>query len=459
MTNHSLPKHIKKAYFLGIGGIGMSALARYFQCLGVQIFGYDRSQTELTKKLVSEGMEISYHDDPETIPGDIDIIIRTPAVPESNRCYQTLSMMNVPFLKRAEVLGLLSQTKKCLAIAGTHGKTSTSTLLAHLCLEAGLDVTAFLGGISVNLNSNFHHGESEFIIVEADEYDRSFLHLKPFMAAILSTDADHLDVYGTRDSLSKSYHQFTENIEKGGGLILAETVWNQGKDWDLTGIQTIKIGQDAKLEELRATRGGSQFVLSFEGEKVPFQWNMPGAHNAANAAVALSMALRLGLPPQKLQEGMKSFLGIHRRFEKRFDNGRQVLIDDYAHHPTELKAAITAARGAYPGLKITGIFQPHLYSRTRDFADGFAESMDLLDEVILLPIYPAREKPMAGVNSEMIAARMNKKAVISSLDDVLEVLKSKERELILVLGAGDIDTIVAPIQKWMEEKYGQEKGK
>ena len=357
---------LKSLYFLGIGGIGMSALARYFNQRGVMISGYDRTETDLTKKLVSEGMDIHYHADVNAVPDNIDLVIYTPAVPQTNPEWDRLVSLGVPILKRAEVLGLISRNSRTIAVAGTHGKTTTSTILAHLLQSGGVDCTAFLGGISRNFGSNYVAGDSDWVVVEADEFDRSFLHLRPELACIMSTDPDHLDIYGDHDAmLSGGFERFAGLV--GGNLYVQTNAlpnYAGKKELRRFGLE----GGLFRAENIRVVNGHFRFDYIAPGLMLQdLRTPLAGRHNVENAVAAICLALEAGVKPEHIAPGLASFKGIQRRFERIFESPEQVYIDDYAHHPTELEAAIRAARDLFPGRKITGVFQPHLYSRTRIF--------------------------------------------------------------------------------------------
>ena len=443
-------KDIKTAYFIGIGGIGMSAIARFMNKRGIRVSGYDRTSTTLTKTLESEGMQIHYTEDVNAIPAATDLVVYTPAIPEKHAELQYLKGTDIPLMKRAEVLGLLSRSLKCIGIAGTHGKTTTSTMLTYLLREAGLDCSAFLGGIAKDFGSNYVEGNSDWLVVEADEYDRSFLHLNPTIGSILSADADHLDIYGDE-----------EEILKGGFLAYAELVSDVlmvnekfiDKFNHLEHVLSYGVDRgDWRAERVRVENG--RFVFDFIGPGV--EWKdvetaLPGRHNVENAVLALSIACRLGLKEEALRTALKGFKGIARRFERVFDRADVVYIDDYAHHPTELKAAIGAARELYPGRKISGVFQPHLFSRTKDFADGFAEALALLDRCYLLDIYPAREEPIEGIDSAFLFEKIDMEhKVLCSKKDFPEILEQDEKDVLLTLGAGDIDRLVEPIKNYLK---------
>ncbi len=472
---------LHSVYFIGIGGIGMSAIARYLHSRGVRVAGYDRNCTALTRKLEAEGMQIHYEDRPDLLPQDTELVVYTPAVPDSLQELQQVRNSGLTLMKRSEVLGLISRGHKTLAVAGTHGKTTTSTMLTWLLAHAGMEPVAFLGGIGLNWQSNYVPGTGEWAVMEADEYDRSFLRLSPEMAAILSVDPDHLDVYGDPGSMWESgFLAFAKSLPPGRTLFLPERLRSlfEGR---LSGQEVISFGigeGDYRAENLRVENGrfvfdmflpegealslskgealslskGEALSLSKGGELLNLSLLMAGRHNVENAVAALAMALEAGMPLETAAEGIATFKGIKRRFERVLEREDLVFIDDYAHHPTELKAAISAARELYPGRRITGLFQPHLYSRTRDFQQGFAEALDALDEAVLLDIYPAREEPIPGVSSELISRQMKKQKVpVLRKSEVTEYLKSHRPDVLMTLGAGDIDTLVEPIQQMFKQ--------
>lgn len=453
---------IHSAYFIGIGGIGMSALARYLRAKGLDVYGYDRTETALTRTLAAEGIHIHYEDDPKQIPEGVDLVVYTPAVPEEHRELTYFRTRGFPVRKRAEVLGLLSLEERTIAVAGTHGKTTTSCMLSWLLVHGGLDCTAFLGGIATNFESNYRLGESGWMVVEADEYDRSFLHLHPERAVILSMEPDHLDIYGDEDSVVDSgFRAFAGQVVP-GGLLYVQQRWASLLDEEQVS-RTFGLGQgDYRAEAVRVEQGCFAFDLHtpewglIEGFRLP----LPGRHNVENATAALAVALELGLEPGRLRQGLQLFKGVKRRFELRFRRPEVVYVDDYAHHPTELRAAIRAAREFYPGKRIKGIFQPHLYSRTRDFAVGFAQALDELDEVILLDIYPAREAPIPGVSAELIRKHMKKHTGAAvPLGEALDKSKEQPAGVWMTLGAGNIDTLAEPICAYLAEQYGPNEGK
>lgn len=452
--------NIHSIYFVGIGGIGMSALARYFSGRGVKVAGYDRTETTLTKTLVSEGISVRYTAEVATLPQDVDLVVYTPAVPANQAELVWFREQGYPVLKRSAVLGIISKGMRTVAIAGTHGKTTTSTLTTHLLRSGGVDCNAFLGGVARNFSSNFVEGTSEWVVIEADEFDRSFLTLHPDLATIMSLDADHLDIYGDEASMMETgFLAFAKQLEPGGELLV-----KAGLESSFAGLASkvstfgIETG-DAQAQNLRVEDGF--FVFDYQSGATlikGLRHPHPGRHNVENALAAITVALRVGVAPAAIAEGLLSFRGIGRRFEFHIREKELVYIDDYAHHPTELAAAIGAARELYPGKKLTGIFQPHLFSRTRDFVEGFAAALDLLDEALLLDIYPAREEPIPGVDARLIYQHMkNKDCQLLSKSEVLETLAAMDIEVLMTLGAGDIDTLVDPIKEQLLSVTRQDK--
>mgnify|MGYP000378806095 CR=1 FL=1 len=445
---------IKKIYFIGIGGIGMSALARYFNSRQVEVFGYDKTETKLTKKLVGEGMEIHFEDDVSQIPEEVDLVVFTPAIPKSHDELNYFLENNFLVKKRSEVLGIISRSKKTIGVAGTHGKTSTSSVLTWMLKVGGIDCTAFLGGIAQNFESNFIEGKSDWVVIEADEYDRSFLHLNPDISIILSTDADHLDIYGDVATMQKTFFDYADKTKSNGFVFIKDGLripfTKNGITYGQFGINTGSY----RSENVRVENGF--FVFDFKSciENIDnIEITLAGKHNVENATAAIAVAQQLGIKGDDIKKSLATFKGIKRRFERVFEEGNVVYIDDYAHHPSELKVAIEAAKMLFPNSRITGIFQPHLFSRTNDFVDGFATELDELDEVILMDIYPARELPMKGVTSEIIFDKMkNSEKVMVTKSTLMEELKGRDIEVLLTLGAGDIDTFVLKIKNWLSEK-------
>ena len=449
-------------YFIGIGGIGMSAIARYFIAQGKKVSGYDKTQTVMTDQLVVEGMNIHYEDELSKIPKDIDLVIYTPAIPNDHKGYNHLKHAGLPVIKRAEALGIISTDKKSIGVAGTHGKTTTCAMTTHVLKTGGIDVSAFLGGISVDYESNFLIGKSDVVVLEADEYDRSFLRLNPFIASISSMDPDHLDIYGDSKAMIDGFKDFASKIRDNGFLIIKHGLLDQFAIKELMelanrGIQIFEYAEGQGqicISNIRVEEG--KYVFDYSGLGIEINdivMNMPGIHNIENASVAITVGLLHAVTPENIRKALAGFKGIHRRFEKIIEEKELVYIDDYAHHPGELKVAIDAARTLYPDRKLTGIFQPHLFTRTRDFVVGFAEELDKLDEIILMDIYPARELPIEGVTSERIYERIknqNKKMVTKAT--LMETLKDCNPQVLMTLGAGDIDTFVPKIKEYFKEK-------
>ncbi len=447
---------IKKIYFVGIGGIGMSALARYFLLRGCDVYGYDKTETELTKNLALEGMKIHYTDDVSYIPEGVDLVVYTPAIPKSQSELVYFQENGFPVLKRSEVLGIISRGMKCIGVAGTHGKTTTSSIVTHILRTGGVDATAFLGGISLSLGSNFVEGKSDWVVVEADEYDRSFLRLSPDMAIITAIDPDHLDIYGDEENFRKGFRDFTRKIKPKGHVFPNATLGLKGDAEDAEkGIKYDDYGVDAgayRSENLRVENGFFVFDFKSPIENIEnIKFTLPGRHNVENATAAIAAAQQIGVTGAAVKEALATFKGIKRRFDFVLRDEKNVFIDDYAHHPTELESAIAAARALYPTQKLTGIFQPHLFTRTRDFQDGFAAALDKLDEVFLMDIYPARELPIEGVTSEILFNKMkNPNKTLVTKVNLMDILRGGQFEVLMTLGAGDIDTFVKPIKEMLE---------
>ncbi len=454
-------------YFLGIGGIGMSALARYFNHYGIKVAGYDKTPTALTSELQAEGIDIHFDENVEYLnyllaefKKEEILIVYTPAVPKEHAEFIFVQKENYILKKRAEVLGEITKKFKTIAIAGTHGKTTTASLMAHILKTAGFDCYAFLGGITKNYNTNLLLGdkqpnENTYVVVEADEYDRSFLTLYPYIGVITSVDADHLDIYGDVSYMHESYTMFANQVNANGHLIVKKNVdntlsLNVKRHTYATNLEADFCAQNVEIHD-----GNFYFdvksSLSYLSSAV---LGVPGLHNVENATATVAVAQLLNIDNAVIKEALQSFSGVKRRFDYRVKTNKVIYIDDYAHHPEELKAAIGAAKVLYPNKKITGIFQPHLFTRTRDFAAGFAESLDMLDECLLLDIYPAREKPIEGITSSMLLKMMksNNKKLLQK-NEVLAYLKEHNTEVLLTLGAGDIDTLVEPIEALLKEKY------
>ena len=449
---------VKRIYFIGIGGIGMSALARYFNIKGVAVSGYDKTETILTKMLAEEGIVIHYEDDIELIDKEAELVVYTPAVPKDHKELNYFLQHNYNLVKRSEVLAAITNSTYNICIAGTHGKTTTSTMVAHILRHSEYGCNAFLGGIAVNYNSNFWPSKKNVSVVEADEYDRSFLKLSPDVAIISSMDADHLDIYGTAENMEQAFIEFSAKI-KPGGLLLSKYGLKRTEDLEATEHLTYHLhNENASVyaANIKMSNGSYRFdVLMQYWELKDVVLNMGGMHNIENMIAAISVAQYLGIEDDKIRKAVADFRGVKRRFEYIMKNEEQVMIDDYAHHPEELRALLSGAKELFPGKKCTVIFQPHLYSRTRDFVDGFAETLDLADEVVLLPIYPARELPIQGVNSEMILNKMkNNNKMVLDKTELLDWVKNNKNELLITAGAGDIDTLVEPIKDIITSRIG-----
>ncbi len=441
-------------YLVGIGGIGMSALARYFRRQGKEVSGYDRSRNALTAQLETEGMNVHYTDDPAFVPCDTGLVIYTPAIPVTNRQLRYCRDVGMKIYKRAEVLGMIAEEFRTLAVAGTHGKTTISSMIAHIMHSTGHPVTAFIGGIMSNYDSNMIDDKgSAYLVAEADEYDRSFLLLEPEVAVISRIAADHLDIYGSLDQMSDSYSAYVSRIRAGGLLIAHESVDGQITLPSSTMLYGTGARADIRIMNLRVEDHRYHFELETPKGTARIAMQVPGRHNAENAAAATGVCLHAGLDLTEIESGLASYTGVKRRFEYIVNTEDLVYIDDYAHHPEEIEALLRTVRELYPGSAVTGIFQPHLYSRTRDFADAFARSLETLDEVVLMDIYPAREEPIEGVDAMMLLEKIghrNKK--ILSREDVAQFAGNKKKGVLLTIGAGDIDQLVEPIKKILSDR-------
>lgn len=453
--------NIQSIYFIGIGGIGMSNLARYFMLKGKKVAGYDRTETLLTKQLVKEGAEIHYADDVNLIPTyckdkSSTMIVYTPAVPSDNEEVKYFHQNDFDIQKRAQVLGTITKSSKALCCAGTHGKTTTSSMLAHILKQSHLDCNAFLGGILKNYNSNLMLSDkSEFTVIEADEYDRSFHWLHPYMALITSVDPDHLDIYGTEEEYLKSFEKFTSLIQSGGALVMKHNIKLSPKVADNVKVYTYSMNKgDFHAENIRIGNGEIRFDFVTPNETIEnIQLGVPVKINIENGVGSMALAWLNGATADELRHAMSTFQGARRRFDFLLKTDKIVMIDDYAHHPQELAASITSVKELYPDRKVTGVFQPHLYSRTKDFAAEFAESLSLFDELILLDIYPAREKPIEGVTSKIIFDKVTCSKVLCNKEELLPLLEKKQDiEVLLTIGAGDIDQLLEPIREILEQK-------
>jgi UDP-N-acetylmuramate--alanine ligase len=455
---------INNVYLVGIGGIGMSALARYFKTLGMFVAGYDKTATTLTDQLIAEGIDVHFEDKLSLIPSQIysekenTLIIYTPAVPNYHYEFNYFKEREYMLMKRAEVLGVIFSNRKGIAVAGTHGKTTTSTMLAHLLKQSAVDCSAFLGGISKNYSSNLLLSDkSDIVVAEADEFDRSFLRLYPHLAIVTSVDADHLDIYGTHEEVIKSFNQFTQQISENGYLIYKKGISLSLEGMNDVQVYTYSVGEVADFypTNIRLFNGLYSFDIQTPmGLINDLTLGVSGKMNLENSIAAIAAALILEVKPAELRASLASFAGVKRRFETHVNNKNFVYIDDYAHHPEELKACVNSAKDVFPGKKITGIFQPHLFTRTRDFADGFAESLSLFDSVILLEIYPARELPIPGITSEIIFDKLTcTNKTLCTKDQLMEVLKKHRPEVLITVGAGDIDKFVPLIKAWGEKEF------
>ena len=444
-------KDIHNVYFIGIGGIGMSALARYFKYIEKNVAGYDKTETPLTLELAALGIDIHYKDDVAAINDlykhtESTLVVYTPAVPDDHSEYQYFMANGFEVKKRSEVLGIITKDTFCFAVAGTHGKTTTSSILAHLLNETGTSFTAFLGGISEDFNSNFLFKGSDYSVVEADEFDRSFLRLYPNVACVTSMDADHLDIYGSNEELTKSFNDFVGKLKPGGklfvrnGLPLKGTTYGIEDDSDYC-IRNLKIEHGTYIFDL----GTPETILT--GVK----FNKPGRHNLLNGLVAFAMAIEAGSPPYRLVEALETFKGVQRRFSYMIKEDDFIFIDDYAHHPTEINAVFEAISEMHPNKKVLAVFQPHLFSRTKDFAEEFANSLSRFDSILLLDIYPAREKPIPGITSAWLLNKIENqnKKLIEKANIILEV-KAQNPDVLVTMGAGDIGLEVSRIKKEFE---------
>ncbi len=449
--------NIQRVYLVGIGGIGMSGLARYFTHIGCAVFGYDRTETLLTQALQQEGMDIIFADDASLIPNGFDrpdpaaLVIYTPAIPEDSAILHHFRSAGFELYKRSQVLGLISKSMFTVAVAGTHGKTTTSSMIAHILTEAGKDCTAFLGGIASNYDSNVLYGSSNIVVVEADEYDRSFLTLYPDLAVITSMDADHLDIYGDHEHLTDSFRMFASQIKAGGTLIAKQGL---PLTHSFTSYTAGAEAADVVAANIRIQDGSFWFDMQSAGLTIAdIEMGIPGVHNIENALAAIQVALLMDVEPDAVKAALASFKGVKRRFEYVVKQDNNVYIDDYAHHPEELKACLSSVKRLYPERKLTVVFQPHLFTRTRDFADGFAEALDMADELLMLDIYPARELPIDGVTAHTILEKMQlQDKMLLSKPEAITHVQSTRPELLLTVGAGDIDQLVEPFKQALQHE-------
>lgn len=440
-------KHI---YFIGIGGIGMSAIARYYNTKGFKVSGYDKTPSPLTEALESEGIEIHYEDNIDFVPKSVEdtLVVYTPAIPKDMGELVYVQEHGYRVIKRSRMLGEITRGQRCMAVAGTHGKTTTSTLTSHLFTASGAGCSAFLGGISKNYDNNLLIHENDVVVVEADEFDRSFLQLFPEVAVITSMDADHLDIYGDEAHIREAFKAFAGQVS---GTVIAKYGLDITPDDTKAQIKTYSFGNPQADFYAEALEQAGHFDLHYPGGVIKdCVVGIPGWVNIENGVAAAAIALTYGIDPQEIKKALASFSGVKRRFDLQVKNDRHIYIDDYAHHPEEISAALSSIRKAYPGMKLTAAFQPHLYSRTRDFADEFAQALSSVDKLILLEIYPAREEPIPGVTSEIIFRNVTApEKVLLRRDEFMKYMENEEVELFVTLGAGDIDRFVGPIAQML----------
>ncbi len=442
---------IHNVFFIGIGGIGMSALARYFKTIGKNVSGYDKTPSMLTDELIASGIDIHFEDRIDLIPKDYytenTLVIITPAVPVTHSQWNFFLEREYQVKKRAEVLGIITKDTFCFAVAGTHGKTTTSSILGHILFESGADVTAFVGGIVENYNSNLIGTGKTVTVVEADEFDRSFLHLHPNIACVTSMDADHLDIYGTSEQIEASFIEFANKVEDKSQLFITNELPIEGV--------TCAVNEEAVYKAFNVRVGNGSYVFDVQTPTETIKdiaFGLPGRHNLMNALMALAMAKTFGTSSDAIAKALASFKGIRRRFSYQIKTSSMVYIDDYAHHPTEINAVHQAVRELYPGQKVLAIFQPHLFSRTKDFADDFAKSLSQFDEVVLLDIYPARELPMEGVTSQWLMNKMtNEDKKLVSKEDLIPTILASDAQIVVTIGAGDLGEMVPSIKKALYE--------
>jgi UDP-N-acetylmuramate--alanine ligase len=442
---------IHNVFFIGIGGIGMSALARYFKTIGKNVSGYDKTPSMLTDELIASGIDIHFEDRIDLIPKDYytenTLVIITPAVPITHSQWNFFLEREYQVKKRAEVLGIITKDTFCFAVAGTHGKTTTSSILGHILFESGADVTAFVGGIVENYNSNLIGTGKTVTVVEADEFDRSFLHLHPNIACVTSMDADHLDIYGTSEQIEASFVEFANKVEDKSQLFITNELPIEGV--------TCAVNEEAVYKAFNVRVGNGSYVFDVQTPTETIKdiaFGLPGRHNLMNALMALAMAKTFGTSSDAIAKALASFKGIRRRFSYQIKTSNMVYIDDYAHHPTEINAVHQAVRELYPGQKVLAIFQPHLFSRTKDFADDFAKSLSQFDEVVLLDIYPARELPMEGVTSQWLMNKMtNEDKKLVSKEDLIPTILASDARIVVTIGAGDLGEMVPSIKKALYE--------
>jgi len=456
----------RNIYFIGIGGIGMSAIARHFKAIGYNVAGYDKTRTKLTDEIEAEGISVTFDDDVNTIAEiykdkELTKVVVTPAIPQDNQILNFFKNGGYDMMKRAAMLGELTSKSDAICIAGTHGKTTTSTLTAHILKNSSVGCSAFLGGISTNYDTNYwSNTASNFVVTEADEYDRSFLSLHPFLSLITAMDADHLDIYGTKDEVIKAFKQFANLTTVGGSLVyklgLPISDDDVNEDVELFTYSRDDTDADFYAFDIKLSNGRYKFSISTPfGIVRNITLGLPGKHNVENAVAAAALAMLAGAEEDEVRNAMKTFKGNRRRFQYRIEEKDVVLIDDYAHHPEEIKTMLSSVKEMYDGRKVTVVFQPHLYTRTRDFADGFAKSLSIADRVLLLDIYPARELPIEGVNSQMLADKMKGVDVtLTDKDKLIDDILSKPLDVLIMMGAGNIDALVPKVEARIKEIKG-----
>ncbi len=450
----------KSVYFLGIGGIGMSALARYFKAKGFEVAGYDRTRSTLTSELEQEGIDVHYEDSVDLIPesfrnAEKTLVVYTPAVPASMSEFSWFRDNGFEVMKRSQILGEVTRMQRAICVSGTHGKTTTSTMISHLLHNSHVECNAFLGGISKNFSRNLLLSDkSDLVVVEADEFDHSFLTLSPYMAVVTAVDADHLDIYGTVENYRKGFEDFVSLILPGGVLLMKKDLPIEPKLNKDVRLYSYSV-EEGDFHAANIRIGGGEIVFDFVTPECvirDIQLGVPVYVNIENGVAAMAMAYLNGVTEQEIRAAMKSFAGVKRRFDFHIKTKDFAFLDDYAHHPQELKSSIESVRALYPGKRICGVFQPHLYTRTRDLADDFARSLSLLDELVLLDIYPAREKPIEGVNSQMLLDKVTiKDKCLSSKQGLVDCLSHKDFDVLLMVGAGDLDLLIPEVEKKMRE--------
>lgn len=441
--------NIKSILFLGIGGIGMSALAKYFIAKGINVYGYDKTPSDMTAALTDLGAKITFIDNAKCIENAFDLVVYTPAMPKDSFLLNYFQQSTIPLMKRSQALGLITENNFTIAVSGSHGKTTVSSMIAFLLKECGIDCSAFLGGVSVNFNSNYVQGKSDVVVVEADEFDRSFMTLSPNIIVLTSIDTDHLDIYGTRENIVISFLEFLKKLDDIGILIHNEKVIDEILIRGKKKIYGFQIG-DYKATGLKIYPTHSTFSIN-DSEEV-FKLNYNGRHNIENALAAISVGLTMGISLDKMVSAIEKFKGIKRRFEVIFQNEKYVYIDDYAHHPAEIEALVSSVKEIFPDKRILSIFQPHLYSRTKDLCVDFARSLDLSDEVILLPLYPARELPINGVTSHIVSEKMKTNVKVVDKTDLITTINGCNFDVILTIGAGDISGCISDIKNYLSTK-------